>query len=246
MGARGPRPNIDSSRRAAGSHWAESEARSRGSGRTDPRLPEGTADSPLRAPAHRGAAPGRRAPARAPAAAPSGSARGRGAAAGRDARGRRRLLPRSSPPGVTAGWETAARTPLRASPRPRGGPGAAPCPRLPRAPALWVRAGGRGRAQPPRGRVAPGQRRSPTPCKGTPGRSPPRRVAFGGCVPPGEGWGAPISVGSLGLRDRGGLAGELPLTLSSPLVACEGRGWEPPFSLWPLAGRPFPTLVVKV
>lgn len=45
--------------------------------------------------------------------------------------------------------------------------------------------------------------------------------------------------------DGGGLAGELPLTLSSPLVACEGRGWELPFPLWPLAGRPFPTLVVK-
>lgn len=76
MGARGPWPNIDSARRAAGSHWAESEARSRRSGRTDPHLPKDMSDSPLRAAA--AAPPPRTGAAR--TAAPAGTRRG---AAGR-------------------------------------------------------------------------------------------------------------------------------------------------------------------
>lgn len=73
MGARGPWPNIDSARRAAGSHWAESEARSRRTGRTDPHLPKDMSDSPLRA-AAAAAPPPRTAAAR--TAAPARTRRG--------------------------------------------------------------------------------------------------------------------------------------------------------------------------
>lgn len=164
MGARGPWPNIDSARRAAGSHWAESEARSRRSGRTDPHLPEGRSDSPLRAPAHRRrGCPRRRSHRRARTRGDAARSRrprpprrappGEGAQRDARGRGRRRLLPRWPPPGVTAGWETAAG--LRGAPRPAGGPPAPPSP------------ASRGSAAPRSARC--GQERAALPAGGEPG-----------------------------------------------------------------------------
>lgn len=126
IAARGLWPNIDSSLRAPGSHWAESEARSRGSGRTDPHFPKGTSDGPLRAPAHRPA--GQLRPPRPPPRSRSdGSAVPRPPRRGPPAKGRSSgrsgpppAPPRSPPPGVTAGCQTAALRPRLSAARAAG------------------------------------------------------------------------------------------------------------------------------
>lgn len=123
IAARGLWPNIDSSLRAPGSHWAESEARSRGSGRTDPHFHKGTSDGPLRAPARRPA--GQLRPPRPPPRSRSdGSAVPRPPRRGPLAKGRSSgplpAPPRSPPPGVTAGCQTAALRPRLSAVRAAG------------------------------------------------------------------------------------------------------------------------------